>query len=286
MGKGTGPLCGLAVALILQALSAAFAGGDSPRYPVEGWPIAAEVFTTAQQQILPVALSPDTRQINPADVALYDHYGYSAWRKGAGTDYGRESDRRQPYEKRTELAPGYANAPNAARLLSFFSLSDVHITDKESPAQPLNPGWSAPFGPSPAGLFLASYSPIIVSTTQVLDAAVQTINALHKKTPFDFGISLGDDINNTQYNELRWFIDVLDGQIITPSSGGHRGAGAIDCQRPFKAFGLDKTIPWYQVIGNHDQCWSGIVYENEKTRQAHVGIQSSTSDSIPLIRSS
>ena len=271
MGNGTGTLCGLAVALILQGQSAAFAAEDSPRCAVEGWPIAEEVFTTAQQRILPVALSTDTRQINPADVALYEHYGYSAWRKGAGTNYARESDRPQPYEKRTELAPGYANASNAARLLSFFSLSDVHITDKESPAQPLNPGWSALFGPSSAGLFVASYSPIILSTTQVLDAAVQTMNALHKKTPFDFGISLGDNINNTQYNELRWFIDVLDGQIITPSSGSHSGADTIDYQKPFKAAGLDKAIPWYQAIGNHDQCWSGVAYENEKTQQAHVG---------------
>jgi hypothetical protein len=43
-----------------------------------------------------------------------------------------------------------------------------------------------------------------------LDAAVQTINALHKINPFDFGISLGDASNSTQYNETRWYIDVLD----------------------------------------------------------------------------
>jgi len=61
-------------------------------------------------------------------------------------------------------------------------------------------------------------------TTHVLDAAVQTINALHKKDPFDFGISLGDTCNSTQYNELRWYIDVLDGKVITPSSGAHLGA--------------------------------------------------------------
>ena len=110
------------------------------------------------------------------------------------------------------------NAPNAARLLTFFAISDIHITDKESPAQPIYPGWSALFGPSSRRLDAGSYSPIILSTTHVLDAAVRTINALHKKSPFDFGISLGDDCNNTQYNELRWFIDVLDGKVITPSS--------------------------------------------------------------------
>ena len=236
-----------------------------------GWPIAEDVFTTAQQQVLPLGLPGETPKVNPKDVPLYAKYGYSAWRAGAGTHYGRDGGKPQPYDKRTELAPGYANAPNAARLLTFFAISDIHITDKESPAQPIYPGWSASFGPGSRRLDGGSYSPIILSTTHVLDAAVQTINALHKRSPFDFGISLGDDCNNTQYNELRWFIDVLDGKVITPSSGAHAGADSIDYQKPYKAAGLDKTIPWYQAIGNHDQYWSGIGYENAKLQQAHVG---------------
>ena len=142
------------------------------------WPIAKNVFTTAQQQILPVGLSADTPKVNPADVPLYEKYGYSAWRAGPGTNYSRDPGRPQPYDKRTELAPGYAGAPHAARLLTFFAISDIHITDKESPAQPIYPGWSASFGPSSRRLDAGSYSPIILSTTHVLDAAVQTINAL------------------------------------------------------------------------------------------------------------
>ena len=50
------------------------------------------------------------------------------------------------------------------------------------------------------------------------------------------------------------------------------GPATIDYQKPYKAAGLDKTIPWYQAIGNHDQYWSGIGYENAKLRQAHVGM--------------
>ena len=103
----------------------------------------------------------------------------------------------------------------------------------------------------------ALYSGMMLYTTQVLDAAVQTINALHKQNPFDFGISLGDTCNSTQYNELRWYIDVLDGKVINPSSGAHLGADSIDYQKPYKAAGLDKTIPWYQVLGNHDHFWIG-----------------------------
>jgi metallophosphoesterase (TIGR03768 family) len=119
------------------------------------------------------------------------------------------------------------------------------------------------------------YSPIMPYTTHVLDAAIQTINALHKQTPFDFGISLGDTCNSTQYNELRWYIDVIDGKAITPSSGAHLGATTIDYQKPYKAAGLISSIPWYQVIGNHDHFSMGsIPVDADPTlniRQAYIG---------------
>ena len=28
---------------------------------------------------------------------------------------------------------------------------------------------------------------------------------------------------------------------------------------PYKAAGLDKTIPWYQALGNHDHFWIGSI---------------------------
>jgi len=226
---------------------------------IVSWPIAKKVYTTAQQQVLPVAINPSAPQIDPGEVALYEQYGYSAWTIGGPL----------LHTLRTELAPSYQGAPNVARLLSFFSISDIHIADKESPAQPLYIGWSAPYGPNSSGLS-SCYSPILLSTPHVLDAAVQTINALHKITRFDFGMSLGDAANNTQYNELRWFVDVIDGKIITPSSGAHVGAYTIDYQKPFQAAGINPEIPWYQVIGNHDQSWMGSACEDTKTRNAHV----------------
>jgi metallophosphoesterase (TIGR03768 family) len=254
-------LCGLAVASALQTQPVLCEEAGANGLSVTGWPIASEVFTTAERQILPRALPAGTPPVNPAEVAKYGQYGYSAWEVGPGL----------PHEKRTELAPGYNGAPVTARLMSFFAITDIHIADKESPAQPIYAGWDAKYGPSSLGLLSQAYSPVILSTTQVLDAAVQTINALHEKAPFSFGISLGDNINNNQYNELRWFIDVLDGEVITPSSGAHAGASTIDYQKPYKAAGLNKSIPWYQVIGNHDQFWIGIAYENAKTQAAHIG---------------
>ena len=40
-------------------------------------------------------------------------------------------------------------------------------------------------------------------TTQTLDAVVQTVDALHKEKPFDFGNALVDTANSSQYNELK-----------------------------------------------------------------------------------
>jgi metallophosphoesterase (TIGR03768 family) len=218
----------------------------------------APSLTTRQVSVRPVAVSPDTPPVNPKDVAQYG--AYSAWRTGPGEDQGRKLDL---------MPPGYGGAPAAARLLSFFAMSDIHITDKESPAQVPYFGWSALFGK--AGLYSQAYSPVLLSTTQVLDAAVQTVNALHQQTPFQFGIMLGDVANSGQFNELRWFLDVMDGKLITPSSGAHLGADTIAYQKPFQAAGLDRAIPWYQVVGNHDQFWMGVAYPKAKLQQALVG---------------
>ncbi len=241
---------------------------------VGSYPIAPDVFTTVQKTVVPVALPSDTVQIAPADLSLYDVFGYSAWQEGAGL----------AATKRTDIMPtsySSASVTNEARLLNFFAMTDVHIADKESPAQGNYYGWTAAFGADASGANHSSaYSPVICYTTQVLDAAVQTVNALNNQRAFDFGIFLGDAINNTQYNELRWYIDVLDGKEITPSSGSHIGADTIDYQKPYRAAGLNKSIPWYQVIGNHDQFYMGSFLENDYIRSLHVGdtIQNTGSD--------
>src|ERR1039457_4737317 len=137
-------------------------GGAGPGPQIVSWPSANNVYTTAQQQVLPVAIAASTPQLRPGEVSQYGKYGYSAWNIGGPLSH----------VVRKELAPGYTGAPNVARLLSFFSISDIHMADKESPAQPIYIGWSAPYGSGSAGLSSA-YSPILLSTPHVLDAAVQ-----------------------------------------------------------------------------------------------------------------
>ncbi len=240
------------ISIVSMSMLPWFAGSGSGAVP-----------TTRQQTILPRLLPPNTPTIAPSNVAQYAVLGYSAWDVGAGTNEGR---------KFNLMPDGYMGSGNAARLLSFFSISDIHITDKESPAQVPYLGWSAAFGdPGPGGLNMSAYSPIIFDTTHHLDTAVRTINALHRQTPLNFGLALGDMCNASQFNELRWFMQVMDGQYITPSSGDHRGADTIDYQMPFQAAGLDPAIPWYGAIGNHDQMWMGVGMPTDKIKQALVG---------------
>ena len=228
------------------------------------YPIDPDVYTTRERTVRPLSIADTPPYLTIDKVDQYGPRGYSAWKFGDGVDAGALLP--------DLTKPGTYRA--TARLLSFFTMSDIHIVDKESPVQAiygaLLPGQTPPIGFG--NVNTSAYSPIMLSTTHVLDAAVQTINALHRsRTPFDFGMSLGDDANSNQYNELRWFIDVLDGKMITPSSGAHRGAGSIDYQKPYQAAGLDRSIPWYQTIGNHDQFWCGTLLFDDYARSAVVG---------------
>jgi metallophosphoesterase (TIGR03768 family) len=221
---------------------------------------------TRQRTVAPVALT-IAPPIIASNLPAYAVYGYSSWQWGPGQDDGQLT---------TNMPSGYPGATNAARLLTFFCFSDIHITDKESPSQSLWPGYQTETGFTnhvslpPGNGNSSCYSPVILRTTQVLDAAVKTANDLNRLMSFDFGMSLGDDCNSSQYNELRWFINVMDGQYITPSSGTNAGATTIDYQMPYQAAGLDAAIPWYAVLGNHDHFWCGSLVVNDYLRQSYT----------------
>ena len=231
------------------------------------YPIAPNVVTTLDRTITPLPQGPTV--LTPGQVSQYKANHFGEW-NGNGAGY--------PFV-RPDMVVGGNTAPSvpdpaAVPLLSFFTMSDIHITDKESPAQGVYYGYNYPNPKTSSGISAgnsAAYSATILYTTHVLDSAVQTINALHQTAPFDFGIALGDATNNMQYNELRWYIDVLDGKMITPSSGAHNGAQTVDYQKPYQAAGLDKSIPWYQVVGNHDVFWMGAAHMTDRIRKVLVG---------------
>ncbi len=215
-----------------------------------GYPIDETVVTTAVRTIsfTPYPITPGLTPTQLHMVADYSLYGYGDWTYGPPL----------ASEQRNDIMPVgyvYPAGPVKSQLSNFFIITDIHCTDKESPAQMI---YLQQLDEQDAGC-TSCYSPVMLYTTHVLDAAIQTINALNKQMPYDFGISLGDAIDKTQHNELRWYIDVIDGKVITPSSGEHLGTGTIDYQKPYKAAGLDKTIPLYQTLGNHDHFWIGSI---------------------------
>jgi metallophosphoesterase (TIGR03768 family) len=222
-------------------------------------PGVSEFVTTLQKTIVPEAVPQVAEKLLPYELAKYAQNGYGRWSYGPGLDRVR----------RLDLMPAdyaVASDTSAARLLRFFSITDIHVTDVQSPAQAIYFGYK--------GFLSSAYSGVMMYTHHLLDAAVRTVNAMHAEEPIDFGISLGDTCNNTQYNELRWYIDILDGTYVDPDSGVRTDAGPrprADFLDSFEATGLDMSIPWYQARGNHDHFFMGFLRVDDYLREAYVG---------------
>ncbi len=217
------------------------------------------VLTTVDRTLVPD--NPPSTEVRVDDTENLTKLGYGKYHIGDGI----------PYETRKDLMPSnYDNTSvkKASTLLRFFTITDIHITDEESPGQGIV------FAPMLGQQGISLYAPLMPYTTQVLDAAIQTINAYNKQYPIDLGLALGDMANSCQYNELRWFIDIMDGKTIRPYSGGKKDpipGTNNDYADEFKAAGLDKSIPWYAAIGNHDHFWLGSKEISEDMKKAVIG---------------
>ena len=269
---------------IIVAASLIVSIGVAGQVTEPDYPIESGVNTTLERTVISVPAPSVSITLLPYQVSNYSEYGYGLWEYDEGVAYQKRFDlvtvtetvsppqgerRAQGFGKRTDfVAPTQTPTTVApvARLVRFFDLTDVHITDEETPTQGIFFGFK--------GGTSSGYSPVMLYTTQVLDAVVQTINTLHEKEAFDFGISLGDICNNEQYNELRWYIDVLDGKNVTPDSGMKDDPvpGPLnDYQDEFRAAGLNSSVPWYQVLGNHDHLWLGTNPPDEYLRANYTG---------------
>ena len=120
----------------------------------------------------------------------------------------------QPPAEPCTLEPGRSplRLPPSASIVNFLQLSDFQMVDEESPARVewLDATQRIP-GLAP---FSAAYRPQESLTTQVTEAMVrQARNSVSPVTgkQLELTILTGDNADSQQFNETRWFIDILDG---------------------------------------------------------------------------
>lgn len=155
-------------------------------------------------------------------------------------------------------------------LAGFKQLTDIHVVDEESPGRVeyLDNCQQS-----------SAYRPQEALSAHVAESMLRRTTSIKKGpatgVPLDFTVTTGDNVDNNQYNETRWFIDMLDGEDVIPDSGAlgsydgytreHTATALSDdvlqlAQDGFEATGAKQ--PWYVVLGNHDGLVQGNLREN------------------------
>jgi hypothetical protein len=187
--------------------------------------------------------------------------------------------RGEPLRPRTELGPP---AHTIAALATIAHVTDAHVLDAQSPAR-------VTFLDRLGAPFESTFRPQETLTTQVLAGALHAIRALRP----DAVIQGGDLIDNDQSNELAHALAALNGDAVSPGSGGpgYFGVQSAFDPDPFyyrpdldaprhpgllKAATRAFTSPgvggaWHPVLGDHDILVAGEIAPTAQTRALALG---------------
>jgi metallophosphoesterase (TIGR03767 family) len=206
---------------------------------------------------------------------------------GSGASYTRLSaGPGWPLVVRNDLAtPKSGRDDRRTALSAFVQFTDLHITDTESPVrfEYLHPYVGS------------AHRPQEVLGAVATNALVERVNSVRSGPftgrQFDFVVTTGDNTDNHEHIELDWFLKLLNGGAVTPSSGDPNRYEGVQSSgnkqfwnpsiplddpysakgfpqlpglleagiRPFTATGLD--IPWFCTFGNHDDSVVGSLPE-------------------------
>jgi metallophosphoesterase (TIGR03767 family) len=166
---------------------------------------SALVATSALVAALPGVA--DARARTTVDQTIGDADKDNRLEPGPGESYVVRDDLGQALPSRTKTR---------AELFFFGQLTDTHVVDEESP---LRVEFLDKFGPPLTG----AYRPEEGLSTQVMNSMVGQLRNTTSPVSgrkLQLAIATGDNSDNTQLNETRWFIDLMDGgKQIDPNSG-------------------------------------------------------------------
>ena len=204
----------------------------------------------------------------------------------------------EPHIVRTDLASGAA-APQREAIARMVHLTDLHVTDAQSPARF---EWVNRYARDPRFRELITmHRPQETLNMHAIAAMLRTINNLEA---VQLVAMTGDAIDNTQRNELTNFLALLDGGTVRPDSGapGYDGVQRADwpgeifwkpdgppqgdlfqsglgypqhpglleqAMQPFRSEGM--RVPWLGCYGNHEEVCQGVGLVSETLARAMTG---------------